>query len=192
MIKSLKIASLALLALSLIIHFSTYGPLQIFTMDNVWVMHVAVLVVFGVMIFIAKKFKNEKKREQGQKYVDWFRDNLNSQLMGRNNLMINAIPGRLFFLGIVTVIYVFANFINCMIGMEFGGPHIENGQYLLKNHGNIIRVLSETEFIKMKAYELRLFSGHWLIFSYVPTLFFSYVYPATLIKRRQETELNNR
>ncbi len=75
----------------------------------------------------------------------------------------------------------------CLAGLELGQPFLENGQFLLKSHGKIIRALTEAEYFKMKAYELRLFTGHWIIFSYVPTLFFIYVYPATLLQRQQET-----
>lgn len=178
--------------MSLAIHFSTYIPVEIFTINSVWMMHVAVIAVFGAMIFIAKKFKNEIKREPGKKYVGWFRKNMQLQFMNNNKLVFDTIPESLYFLGIVALIYVFINFATCMFGMELGGPQIENGQFLLKNHDKVIRALTETEFHKMKAYELRLFSGHWIIFSYIPTLFFTYVYPSTQLKREQEAESNKR
>ena len=160
-------------------------------MDSVWFMGIAVIAVFGAMMYVVRKLIPEKKREPGQKYVDWFRENMQSQMMDNNKLMINAVPGSLIFLGIIAFIYMAANFVSCMLNMEFGVPQIENGNYLLMNHGKIIRPLTESEFHKMKSYELRLFSWAWVIFSYIPTLFFTYVYPATLKKREQDANLSS-
>jgi hypothetical protein len=46
-------------------------------------------------------------------------------------------------------------------------PEIQNGQYVLNDHGNIIRVLSETEYLRLKGWELRMFASGWMCF-YVP------------------------
>ena len=190
MIKTIKYLSILLLLVSLAIHSSTFGTKEIFTMDSVWFMQVAVIAVFGVMMYVVRKLIPERKREPGQKYVDWFRENMESQMMDKNKFVINAIPGTLFFLGIIAIIYFAINFVSCMFSMEFGGPQIENGKYFLMNHGKIIRPLTESEFHKMKSFELRLFSWGWVIFSYIPTLFFTFVYPATLKKREQDASLN--
>lgn len=190
MIKTLKYLSILLLATSLAIHLSTFGTTEIFTMDSVWFMQIAVIAAFGAMMYVVRKLIPERKREPGQKYVDWFRENMQSQMMDKNKLVINAIPGSLFFFGIIAIIYFITNFVSCMFSMAFGGPQIENGKFLLMNHGKIIRPLTESEFHKMKSYELRLFSWAWVIFSYIPTLFFTFVYPATLRKREQDANLN--
>ncbi|QXE84908.1 hypothetical protein KP003_10860 [Geomonas nitrogeniifigens] len=192
MIKILKYSSIALFFASLAIHFSTFGPFEIFAIDGVWFMQIAVIAAFGAMMFYVKKLRNEKKREPDQKYVDWFRENIQLQMSENNKLAINAIPDVLFFLGIAAFIYVLINFGTCMVGMEFGGPLVEDGKFLLKNHGKVIRALTELEYRKMKSYEMRLFSGHWVIFSYLPALFFTYVYPATVLKREQERNMTSR
>lgn len=190
MIKTIKYLCILLLLVSLAIHLSTFRAKEIFTMDSVWFMQLAVLVVFGTMMYVVRKLIPERKRETGQKYVDWFRENMQSQMMDKNKLAINAVPGTLFFLGIIAIIYFAVNFVSCMFNMDFGGPQIENGKFYLMNHGKVIRPLTELEFHKMKSYELRLFSWAWVIFSYIPTLFFTFVYPATLRKREQDANLN--
>lgn len=45
-----------------------------------------------------------------------------------------------------------------------GSPEIQDGQYILQNHGKLIRTITEQEYHHYKANEVRGFSGHWLIF----------------------------
>lgn len=61
-------------------------------------------------------------------------------------------------------IYTIINFYLFMMASGGGGPHFEDGKYILQNHGNFIRELTKAEYIKLKANELRGFSGHWLLF----------------------------
>jgi hypothetical protein len=45
-----------------------------------------------------------------------------------------------------------------------GSPDIIDGKYVLENHGTLIRELSEVEYFKLRANEIRGFSGHWMVF----------------------------
>ena len=47
---------------------------------------------------------------------------------------------------------------------EGGGPGIIDGQYVLSNHGEILRVLTKAEYEGFLANELRGFSSIWLAF----------------------------
>ena len=78
------------------------------------------------------------------------------------------------FLGACLVIYAILNFVICLGLMEGGSPELTASGYILSNHGAIIRPLTEVEYWKMKAYELRLFTGHFLVFLGVPMLYFRY------------------
>ena len=42
---------------------------------------------------------------------------------------------------------------------------MENGRHYLSNHGDIIRELSAAEYYQFQLYQLRLFSGFWILFS---------------------------
>jgi hypothetical protein len=57
---------------------------------------------------------------------------------------------------------LFNFFFTLFILKEGGGPAIINGQKVLSSHGEIIRSLSNEEFIAQTLYEIRLFSGHWM------------------------------
>ena len=50
-----------------------------------------------------------------------------------------------------------------------GVPDIWEGQYVLHNHGTLIRNITEQEYTAYKAAEVRGFSGHWLAFYGIAT-----------------------
>ena len=53
-------------------------------------------------------------------------------------------------------------------------PEIQDGQYVLNNHGNIIRVLSEREYLRLKGWELRTFAAGWICFYVMITAYWWY------------------
>jgi hypothetical protein len=50
-------------------------------------------------------------------------------------------------------------------------PEIINGEYVLNNHGHIVRTLTRSEYLRLKAAELRLFATGWIFFYFVPTMY---------------------
>jgi hypothetical protein len=70
--------------------------------------------------------------------------------------------------------YAFINFALFFFLSRGGTPDVRDGKYVLHNHGNVIRELSEDEYELQTAYVVRGFSGHWMIFYLVPALFFRY------------------
>lgn len=70
--------------------------------------------------------------------------------------------------------YVFANFIIFMAKSKGGVPDIWNGEFVLHNHGKLIRHITEKEYQSFKINQLRGFSGHWLFFYFMPMVFFFY------------------
>ncbi|GMA98630.1 hypothetical protein PIPA1_14300 [Pelosinus sp. IPA-1] len=51
-----------------------------------------------------------------------------------------------------------------MILMKDGSPNIISGNYVISDHGKIVRVISEQEYELYQSYVVRGFSGHWMIF----------------------------
>jgi hypothetical protein len=118
----------------------------------VWSLHVGIFVVFIPFVLYAKKsaggnFDFEKLRAMTPNWAG--------------------------ILLLVTFIYAMVNFGLFVFNSEGGGvPDIWDGQYVLHSHGKLIRYLTEQEYHMKKAYVLRAFSGHWLIFYLVPSLYF--------------------
>ena len=53
-----------------------------------------------------------------------------------------------------------------------GSPSIQDGKFVLQSHGRLIRALTEPEYTAFKANEIRGFSGHWMVFYFVPFAYF--------------------
>jgi hypothetical protein len=66
--------------------------------------------------------------------------------------------------------YALINFLIFLALSKGGSADIRNGVYVLHNHGNVIKELTEQEYQRQQAYSLRGFSGHWMIFYLLPAL----------------------
>jgi hypothetical protein len=85
--------------------------------------------------------------------------------------MLKIIPP----LSVITILvfyfYVIANVI-IYSTHGIGQADIVQGKYVLVNHGEILREISEAEYYLYQAQTMRLFSGFWMVFSSVPALYF--------------------
>lgn len=70
------------------------------------------------------------------------------------------------------VLYTLFNFLINMMILAEGGPEIQDGVYCLWNHG-FVREISYQEYVRLQFAEARLFSGHLLLFSTLPMVYFS-------------------
>ena len=67
-------------------------------------------------------------------------------------------------LSFVLFVIVFVAF---LVLSRMASPEIQNGQYVLSNHGEIVRELSEQQYLHLKEWELRMFASGWMCF-YLP------------------------
>lgn len=122
----------------------------------VWILHIGIFVVWFPTIFDIRE--NEELTEY-----------LQSKLLNRINpfgffkILFKYAPTWLTVIAIVSFIYAFINFIFFFFTQE-GTPLMENGQYILQQHGKFIKIITEQEYHHYNASELRGFSGHWLAF----------------------------
>lgn len=68
--------------------------------------------------------------------------------------------------------YVIFNFIFSISKLDGGNPNIVKGIYVLSSHGSILKKLTFEEYYKYQSYEVRLYSGHSIIFFLLEMLFF--------------------
>jgi hypothetical protein len=132
------------LILSAAAHFSTYlgvDPQERF--PYIWLLHIGIFVV----CLPAFAIQGMLPRGDGGKFKPfeyapkWMR-----LLMG------------------VAFIYAIVNFVIFIFLMSSGSPYRENGRFVLKDHGKLVRQITEQEYHQYKAYEVRGFSGHWMLF----------------------------
>ncbi len=151
--------SIIIFVLSSIIHFSTYILAKYsLILSCSYILNVFILLSFVTMIVNINKhqLKNENKVE----IFDLFKYFPNKCLI---MLMIF----------LIFIIYVSSNFMICSSLLQDGSPGILKGTFIQNNHGKI-KVITELTYNKLSLIELRMFSGHWLIFSLLPILYFFY------------------
>jgi hypothetical protein len=72
---------------------------------------------------------------------------------------------------ILIFIYVFVNIFISILSFFNGMPVIDNGKYFLNNKGDYSETTKEV-YVKLKYIQLKMYSGHWIIFSILPMLHF--------------------
>jgi len=60
------------------------------------------------------------------------------------------------------------HFLLFLIESHAASPQIKDSQYVLDNHGQILRVLTRLEYLHLKGAELRIFATGWMFFYFVP------------------------
>ena len=153
-------AALAGFLISLVVHVEALTGVDVASsMPSVWLLHAGIFVIFGPFVFLSRK-----------------------DFVGNRSLfaMAKGLPQWVAVLGGAIFVYAFVNFALFLLQSEGGNPMVENGKYLLMEHGKLIRELTPTEFTALKANEVRGFSGHWLVFYFVPAAYFLFWKPSTL------------
>lgn len=63
------------------------------------------------------------------------------------------------------------HFVLFLVQSRAAAPEIINGQYVLNNHGHIVKVLTQSEYSTLKGAELRIFATGWMFFYFVPMMY---------------------
>jgi hypothetical protein len=133
------------LVASAVAHFSTFAgvdPQQVF--PAVWLLHIGIFIVF----IPAVATQNSKRSIQDKK---------SAQFGPLAPVWMKKLTGALF-------MYMFINFAIFIYMMSGGSPSQRDGGYVLQSHGKVIRQISEHEYHRYRAYEVRGLSGHWMAF----------------------------
>jgi hypothetical protein len=144
--------ALAGLILSLTVHVSALFGVDVASrFHGVWFLHAGIFVVFIPFVLFA-------------------RHDFGAQ---PSLMQIGAtLPRWVVVIGLIIFVYAIANFLIFMAGTEGGSPTMRDGKYLLLNHGKLIRELTASEYSAFQANVVRGFSGHWLVFFFVPAAYF--------------------
>jgi len=150
----LGFAALTGLVLSAIAHVCALAGIDVAErVPSVWLLHVGIFLVFFPFVFSSRKILGKRPSLADMRAL---------------------VPGRVFAVGLAIFIYAIINFMLFAAATQGGNPAIEAGQYVLKNHGRLVRELSFAEYEGLRANELRGFSGHWLFFYFVPFAYFMF------------------
>ena len=166
-------------------HIATFIPAISVSMQIAWPLHLAALVVFGFMVFslVAKQQRQKKEPVKGSLRFGVRNAGQSKAFLAQE---IGSAPRAMRIACVTTFIYAIINFAFFLILMEGGGPEAKKGTFYLETHGQEIREITKEEYHRFRAYEVRGFSGHWMLFSLFSTTYFLAVYPKP---HRQETKL---
>ncbi|MCX6256402.1 MAG: hypothetical protein NTW49_00640 [Bacteroidia bacterium] len=141
----------------LIVHLLSIAEFDVtYKFPYIWILHVGIFVVWIPTVLNLMKNKELKEYQQ-------------SGILNRMNpiglfrIIFKNTPSWLTVIALGGFIYAMINFMLFMTS-QVGDPDIKNGQYILHNHGQLIKILTEQEFHHYKANEIRGFSGHWIAF----------------------------
>lgn len=150
----LALVALLGLALAAAVHVASLAGVDVSErFPLVWLLHVGVFVVFIPFVFSARRVLGTAPSISD---------------------MRGLVPAWVFFLCVAVFIYAVINFGLFIQSMQGGSPSIEEGKYVLQNHGHLIREITQAEYVALRANELRGFSGHWLVFYFVPFAYFMF------------------
>ena len=150
----LGFAALTGLVLAAVAHVCALAGIDVAErVPSVWLLHVGIFIVFIPFVVSSRKILGKQPSLADMRAL---------------------VPGRVFAVGLAIFIYAMVNFALFIAATQGGNPAIEAGQYVLKNHGRLIRELSFPEYEALRANELRGFSGHWLFFYFVPFAYFMF------------------
>jgi hypothetical protein len=163
-------------AISVLVHCSTFVPGWSVGMNRAWPLHLAAMLSVGMLIFSLMFLAPKSTRRDSEGSWDYLiRSRSESQAVWHR--MLSITPAWVKVAGVLFIGYAFVNFVLFISKMDGGSPNERNGVYVLENHGQPIRDLTKEEYEQFQAYIARGFSGHWLVFSFLPFAYFAFVQP---------------
>lgn len=167
--------SFVMLVLSVAAHAYTFIPATTVS-TGTWsfLMFLGIVVAFGAMCIELSQRKDlfilPEPQSQTERGRHW---NQKSRALMRQ--ITNLTPRPVVVLFVLMTVYVFVNFAISFVRVE-GQPELRDGVPILTNHGTI-RPITMDEYQVLTAYHVRDSSGHWMIFSLAPTIYFWIVRP---------------
>jgi hypothetical protein len=131
------------------------------TVPFVWLLHIGIFVVWLPVVLDLKK--NTELQEYQQSGM---LKKMNP--IGFFKIIFKETPTWMTIIAVAGFFYAFINFM-LFLATQSGTLDVKDGQYILQNHGQLIKILTEQEYHHYKANEIRGFSGHWILFYGVAT-----------------------
>jgi hypothetical protein len=168
--KLLGWVSLAIFLVSLGLHVAGYVPGAPLSFDEVKWLAVAAFACFLLMAAHVSVLDRAIRRRVGSDDAvePWFNE---------------QIPRWVWRVVSPFFVYVILSGAVCFATLE-GQPRIKDGAFVLTSHGRVVREVSEPEFRDAQRLEVRGVSGHWMLFSAIPTVYFLVVYPRAQVALR--------
>ena len=154
------LASLGFLA-SLTAHVAALQGIDVETyVPFVWLLHGGIFVVFVPFILMARRVYGNRLSAKE---------------------MANMAPPWVRTFGAALFAYAMVNFVIFILHTQGGNATERDGQFLLMQHGTLIRHLTSAEYASFRANQVRGFSGHWMVFYFVSAAYFLFHRPPAAV-----------
>jgi hypothetical protein len=140
--------ALAGFALALVVHIETIAGVDVYSrFPAVWLLHLGALLLCGLSI-------------------------LSAGYRLKPSEIVYHLPTWAIVIVATVFVYSLINFLVCASVTGGGNADMLGTQYVLVDHGRVSAHISRAEYHLHRAYELRAFSGHWIFFYLLPTVYF--------------------
>jgi hypothetical protein len=140
------------------------------SMDWTWPLHLAAMVVFGLMLLQGPLMLGRAFLNRGA-LIQRMRESTGRSRQLRVTVF-SSVPRWLIVACAVMFLYAMINFALSVMKMSDGSPVEKDGKFFLERRGKQVREIDRAEFRRREALEVRAFSGHWMIFSLLPAVYF--------------------
>ncbi|MBD0851921.1 hypothetical protein [Maribacter arenosus] len=138
------------LTISIVVHVLTiFGVIVQDYFSGVWLLQAFGIGITGITIILSRTHEYQAKKTTDEK------------TLGSWDTIFDGIPKSYIGLLIFSAVYAFFNIIISLNYFE-GSASLENGQYVLTDHGRIIRALTKSEYNSYRISDLRTFSSGWV------------------------------
>jgi hypothetical protein len=122
----------------------------------IWLLHIGIFVVWIPAVLDLR---------ENQELKDYMQSGILNQMnpIGFYKIIFKDIPTWIILLALGGFFYAGINFI-LFISSQEGTASIKDGQFVLQNHGQLVRILTKQEYHHYSANEVRGISGHWILF----------------------------
>ena len=186
MAKAIGVFAFLVFASSAVAHVATFFPTIHVPTGMVGPQHFAMMAVFAAMIFsVAALHKRQPKKTVKGLFANWRA--ANQQKKEFESKLIAPVPFPLRVACAAAFLYAFINFFVSGVHMA-GNPSVKNGNYFLESHGKKVRDITEEEYHRYQAFEVRFISGEWILFSIIPAVYFLVVHPRLLSETQSDAK----
>ena len=174
-IKVLALVSAVIFVAALSAHLLTFSANPSITESRVDPIGVAIFIPFLCMILVMNSY-TVNHNGQGRGLLERIRSSNEASRQFFRQL-VQSCPLWARIASVALFLYVSVNFSLFIKVMQEGNPEQRSGRYYINNHGELVRELTEVEYRSLQAHQVRGFSGHWMIFSFLPLVYFAVVEP---------------
>ena len=141
-------AALAGFVASLLVHMAALAGIDVLEhLPWIWVLHV------GIFVALIPAFTKMTTSEDNEETAD----------------SVDALPFSPWVVKVALALFAYAivNLVLAFLTGRDGAPWIEAGRYVLVQEERVVGTLSHAEYIRLRANEVRAFSGHWMLFYFL-------------------------